>query len=40
VMVISRPLKSTPSTSSVLETPNPQSPYFPAFLAETEETPA
>jgi len=39
-MFISRPLNSSPSTSSALETPDPQSPGFPAFLAETEETPA
>jgi len=39
-MVISRPLNSNPSNSSALETPYPQSPGFPAFLAETEETPA
>ena len=38
-MVISRSLNPSPSTSA-LETPEPQSPGFPAFLAETEETPA
>lgn len=40
VMVISRALNSSPSTSSALETLNPQYPGSPAFLAETEETPA